>query len=402
MSQTDKCHTPPVRRVPLCHLMDGATYTVDGGGEPEKKKLRSPVNSAVSKNKSRRSSKRRITFQPLSESDTLRAELRSTHQTYAKSLCEKDQEIAELKKHLLVTSTLFAEDIDTIQKENDSLRDDLNITEGELTIFQKSEKEWIGRSLKLKFILDQIKKIQALPKDHAEWVDPMVDDIDMPEVPINVRDEFVPTTQTDNIDWVDSEDEEDEEYAQEALEAQEAQEGRWLLPETQEATETQEAPETQDAQETQEAQEELAYLPSAAWANRTAAGLANLLHLLDQEYPTPSRPWARQRAHERDVAYIREEDEEETHTFDSCSNCGDMNDHYTCDCPNPSGFAWRNAPWPPEHETITDIWPQIEIEEHAATLIQAHYRGKMVRQMPYRKQRKEQLDKELDEYMNSN
>ena len=68
----------------------------------------------------------------------------------------------------------------------------------------------------------------------------------------------------------------------------------------------------------------------------------------------------------------------------------------------PSGFAWRNAPWPPEHETITDIWPQIEIEEHAATLIQAHYRGKMVRQMPYRKQRKEQLDKELDEYMNSN
>lgn len=329
MSQTDKCHTPPVRRVPLCHLMDGATYTVDGGNEPEKKKHRSPVNSAVSKNKSRRSSKRRITFQPLSESDTLRAELRTTHQTYIKSLCEKDQEIAELKKHLVVTSTLFAEDIDTIQKENDSLRDDLNITEGELTIFQKSEKEWIGRSLKLKFILDQIKKIEALPKDHAEWVDPMVDDIDMPEVSINVRDEFVPTTQTDNIDWVDSEDEGDEEYAQEAQETQEAQE----------------APEA--------------------------------------------------------LAYLREDDEEEMHTFDSCSNCGEMNDHYTCDCPNPSGFAWRNAPWPPEHETITDIWPQIEIEEHAATLIQAHYRGKMVRQMPYRKQRKEQLDKELDEYMNS-
>ena len=326
MSQTDKCHTPPVRRVPLCHFM-GDTYTVDGGNEPEKKKQRSPVNSAVSKNKSRRSSKRRITFQPLSESDTLRAELRSTHQTYAKLLCEKGQEITELKKHLVVTSTLFAEDIDAIQKEKDSMQDDLNITEGELTIFQKSEKEWIGRSLKLKFILDQIKKIEALPKDHAEWVDPMVDDIDMPEVPINVRDEFVPTTQTDNIDWVDSEDEEDAQ-------------GVW------------------SAGALQVAQEALAYL--------------------------------------------REDDEEETYTFESCSNCGDMNDHYTCDCPNPSGFAWRNAPWPPEHETITDIWPQIEIEEHAATLIQAHYRGKMVRQMPYRKQRKEQLDKELDEYMNSN
>ena len=334
--------------------MDGATYTVDGGNEPEKKKQRSPVNSAVSKNKSRRSSKRRITFQPLSESDTLRSELRSTHQTYAKSLCEKDQEIAELKKHLVVTSTLFAEDIDAIQKEKDSLQDDLNITEGELTIFQKSEKEWIGRSLKLKFILDQIKKIEALPKDHAEWVDPMVDDIDMPEVPINVRDEFVPTTQTDNIDWVDSEDEEDEEDVQEAQEApvaQEAQEGRWVFPEGRWVF-PQEAPETQEAQEA--------------------------------------------------LAYLREDDEEETYTFESCSNCGDMNDHYTCDCPNPSGFAWRNAPWPPEHETITDISPQIEIEEHAATLIQAHYRGKMVRQMPYRKQRKEQLDKELDEYMNSN
>ena len=347
MSQTDKCHTPPVRRVPLCHFM-GGTYPVDGGNEPEKKKQRSPVNSAVSKNKSRRSSKRRITFQPLSESDTLRAELRSTHQTYAKSLCEKDQEIAELKKHLMVTSTLFAEDIDTYQKENDSLRDDLQITEGELTIFQKSEKEWIGRSLKLKFILDQIKKIEALPKDHAEWVDPMVDDIDMPEVSINVRDEFIPTTQTDNIDWVDSEDEEGE--------------------------------------EDEYTQDELAYI------REDVEGVEDVE---DGE----------------DVEGVEDgEDDEGMHTFDSCNNCGEINAHETCECPNPGGFVWRNAPWPPEHGTIMDIYvPQIETViqadhnvspgDHAATVIQTHYRGMMVR---YRKQRKEQLDKELDEYMNSN
>ena len=127
-----------------------------------------------------------------------------------KEIARQDEEIETLKKNMICLSTLFSKDIETTNKELESLQEDLDITEGELTICQKSEKEWIGRALKLKFILDEIKRLRALPEDHAEWVDPMVDSIEFPEVSINVKDEFIPTAQTDNIDWVDDEEEEDE------------------------------------------------------------------------------------------------------------------------------------------------------------------------------------------------
>jgi hypothetical protein len=131
-----------------------------------------------------------------------------------KEIARRDEEIETLKKNMICLSTLFSKDIETTHKEIDCLKEDLDITEGELKIFQKSEKEWIGRALQLKFILDEIKKIEALPKDHAEWVDPMVEQVEFPEVSINVKDEFIPTAQTDNIDWVDDEEqaEQPEEY----------------------------------------------------------------------------------------------------------------------------------------------------------------------------------------------
>ena len=119
---------------------------------------------------------------------------------------EKDDEIETLKKNMMTLSKHFAIDMDNMQSEQESLRDDLNTTEEELGIIQSTQKEWIGRTLKMKFILDEIKKIGALPKDHADWVFPMVDDITIPDVSINIRDEFVPTAQTDNIDWSDDED----------------------------------------------------------------------------------------------------------------------------------------------------------------------------------------------------
>jgi len=93
-----------------------------------------------------------------------------------------------------------------ITKKSESLQEDLDITEGELSIYQRSEKEWIGISLKLKFILDEIKKIGALPEDHASWVYPMVDDVNVPDVSINIKSEFIPTAQTENIDWVSSDE----------------------------------------------------------------------------------------------------------------------------------------------------------------------------------------------------
>jgi hypothetical protein len=245
MSQPDECQTPPTRRVPADHQPDikrsnerclwheleagppetpyfhppkysekADRYDVDRGVEADAKKMRLPKskNESKNKNRSRRSANRRSAPVP-SEAETLRSELAAVHKTYHEALRQKDDEIKSLKGHLLTISNLAARDIDSLNKELDDLKGDLDITEGELAIFQKSEKEWIGRALKLKFILDEIKKIGALPEDHAEWVDPMVEDIEIPAVSISIRDEFVPTAQTDNIDWTDEEEEEEyEEY----------------------------------------------------------------------------------------------------------------------------------------------------------------------------------------------
>ena len=130
--------------------------------------------------------------------------------SYEKIIRVKDEEIETLKKNILKLNSRFLYDIDILEKKLGSLEEDLDITEGELQIFQNSEKAWIGRALKLKFILDEIKKIGALPKDHKEWVEPMVEEVDIPEVSIRIKDEFVPTAQTDNIDWTDEEEDEDD------------------------------------------------------------------------------------------------------------------------------------------------------------------------------------------------
>ena len=254
MSQTDDCQTPPTRRLPvddlpstkrsnerrLWHEQEVSTpltpsrpsleggdgpkysskadrYNVDKSLEPDKKKLRTPPSKSGSKNRNRRSARHKITFLENSESDTLRSELSSVHKTYLGIIQDKDKEIATLKDNLVTISNLFAEDMDSLNMQVNDIQHDLDITEEELTISQKSEKEWTGRTLKLKFILDEIKKIGALPEDHKEWVDPMVEDIEIPEVSINIKDEFVPTAQTDNIDWVDTEDEDEDEEEEDII-----------------------------------------------------------------------------------------------------------------------------------------------------------------------------------------
>jgi len=236
MSQTDECQTPPTRRVPDCHQADTKSnerriwreleagppvtpfmtppvdrYDVDKTIENDTKKMRLSANKSGSKNRARRLTNRRNSAPPSSEADTLRSELASVHATYHKALRQKDEEIEKRTDHILKISKQRHWEVNSLMNERDDLQHDLDITEGELTIFQKSEKEWIGRALKLKFILDEIKKIGALPEDHASWVDPMVEDIEIPEVSINIKDEFVPTAQTDNIDWVSSDEDDYEE-----------------------------------------------------------------------------------------------------------------------------------------------------------------------------------------------
>ena len=354
MSQADECQTPPTRRVPTDHQPDikrsnerrlfheleagppvtpdfhppkysdiANRYDFNRGVETDAKKMRLSANKSGSKNRARRLANRRS--DPVaSEADTLRSELATVHKTYLSIFEEKDKEIESLQGNLLTMSKLAAQDIDSLQKELTDTLDNLKITEDELTIFQKSEKEWIGRTLKLKFIFDQMKKIGALPEDQRETWEPMVEQIDIPEVSINVKDEFVPTAQTDNIDWTDDED-------------------------------------------------------SDSWESED----------------------------EGDI--IGEYLENETSAFFHCTNCGEMNDHATCDCPmhQVDCLDCLDAPHRSiddgttdnEDGSMTNVFvPQIDysypraILEKSATTIQKAWRSHQLL-------KKEKLDRELDDFM---
>jgi Holliday junction resolvase RusA-like endonuclease len=307
-------------------------YDFDRVTEPDPKKLREHKNKSGSKNRARRSANRRLSFTTKGETETLRSELATVHKTYLSIFEEKDKEIESLQGNLLTMSKLAAQDIDSLQKELTDTLDNLKITEDELTIFQKSEKEWIGRTLKLKFIFDQMKKIGALPEDQRETWEPMVEQIDIPEVSINVKDEFVPTAQTDNIDWVSSDDEE-----------------------------------------------------SDSWESED----------------------------EGDI--IGEYLENETSAFFHCTNCGEMNDHATCDCPLHQ-VDCLDAPHRSIDDGTTDnedgsmmnvFVPRMEwnatamynyrrqdgaILEKSATTIQKAWRSHQLL-------KKEKLDRELDDFM---
>ena len=73
---------------------------------------------------------------------------------------------------------------------------------------------WIGRWLKLDFILKKIEQIGALPEDHGAWVWDMVEDIEFPDgigdsvflsLPAGIRERYLPSHSDAEIDFNDDE-----------------------------------------------------------------------------------------------------------------------------------------------------------------------------------------------------
>jgi hypothetical protein len=69
--------------------------------------------------------------------------------------------------------------------------------------------KWIGCTLKLKFIFDEISKVGALPEDHADWILPMVESIELPSVSVRTRNQFLPSYNDAHMEDVDSDIEEE-------------------------------------------------------------------------------------------------------------------------------------------------------------------------------------------------
>ena len=134
------------------------------------------------------------------------------------TLKENVQKWSDEKKRLQDRIVFDTEEMDrkdeTIDAERDfvkQLRERKSILEGNLNDAENRTEGWVGRTLKLKFLLDEIKKLGILPEDHAEWVIPMVEDIEIPEVSPVLRRRFLPSCEDAHMEFA-SEEEETELY----------------------------------------------------------------------------------------------------------------------------------------------------------------------------------------------
>ena len=138
--------------------------------------------------------------------ETLREELRATHKAYKTLLENQEKENDDLYKMLdqdressEKIESLYNEQINNLDVQNEGLKN-------ENTALLSSEKDWIGRTLKFEFIFKKMIQAGAIQPDHAEWVLPMFEDIDIPNVPVSTKEEFVPTSLTGLVGDTDEED----------------------------------------------------------------------------------------------------------------------------------------------------------------------------------------------------
>ena len=129
---------------------------------------------------------------------------------------QKQNAIQNLKENLTYKDDKY----NTLQRRYDELN-------REFSRYKESNdpEEWMGRCLKLDFIFKKIKQIGALPEDHGAWVWDMVEDIEFPDdtsisvflnVPISVRNRYLPSTADAVINFQEDENLIIEELSREA------------------------------------------------------------------------------------------------------------------------------------------------------------------------------------------
>ncbi len=106
-------------------------------------------------------------------------------------------------------SQKLTDQLATVREVSISFRHERDTLRERLSLIQESphDEEWIGRTLKLRYLFDQIKKLGVLPDDHAEWILPMVEDMEIPEVSRRIRDRFLPSYTDAHMEDVDPETE---------------------------------------------------------------------------------------------------------------------------------------------------------------------------------------------------
>lgn len=152
------------------------------------------------------------------KNETLKEELKATHDAY-KAILNDEREQTDTFNHLLEHEILErAKEKDILESHIVNIETENDLIKQELCAVISAEKDWIGRTLKMEFIFKKMIQAGAIQPDHSEWILPMFEDIDIPPVPISIREDYVPTSLTGVIG--DSSDDEDgDEDGEEILEA---------------------------------------------------------------------------------------------------------------------------------------------------------------------------------------
>ena len=95
-----------------------------------------------------------------------------------------------------------------------TLKDDLKLCFQKITDLQKSNSTnndtnlelWIGVGLRQNFIFEQITKLNLLRPD-VDWVKPMIEEIKIPEVSLQIQNRFLPSCLDTHFEFIDEEEE---------------------------------------------------------------------------------------------------------------------------------------------------------------------------------------------------
>lgn len=136
------------------------------------------------------------------EINTLREEIKTIHQTYQKEIRKLENEY----QYLIDFNDENIQEIKRNHEEIDKINEDNKYLILKCSLLINSREEWIGRALKLQFLFKEIEKVGL---KQSEIIFDAYKDVDIPdsEVPLALKERFIPTILTNSVE--DEDDEED-------------------------------------------------------------------------------------------------------------------------------------------------------------------------------------------------
>ena len=132
-------------------------------------------------------------------------------------LDEKTNEIRHLKRTFKKQERKIESYLELINEQDDELFENDNLIDQlkeEIQSLKQSEKEWIGRTLRFQYLGQQIKRIGI--KQSEDIVD-CFEDIEVPEQPLSIQNEYIPTILSNVATEEDENEEEDLEIENEFI-----------------------------------------------------------------------------------------------------------------------------------------------------------------------------------------